>query len=125
MAGGEAALRRLLDGAPETTGVIAYNDLMAIGAMRGIRASGRTVPGDISVVGFDDVAIAGYTDPPLTTVAQAIGELGRWAVERLVERLAESGLARDDGGRDRTPVGTVLPVRLVVRGSSGPPPGSG
>jgi LacI family transcriptional regulator len=124
--GGEAALGRLVSDAPDTTGVIAYNDLMAIGAMRAIRASGRSVPGDISVVGFDDVAIAAYTDPPLTTIAQAIGELGRWAVERLVERLSDD-VAMLNGGEpaSRLASGTVLPVRLVARGSSGPPPGNG
>ena len=124
--GGEAALGRLLAEAPDTTGVIAYNDLMAIGAMRAIRASGRTVPGDISVVGFDDVAIAAYTDPPLTTIAQAIGELGRWAVERLVERLSDgAAMLNGEEPPSRAASGTVLPVRLVARGSSGPPPGSG
>ena len=124
--GGEAALSRLLADAPETTGVVAYNDLMAIGAMRAIRASGRTVPGHVSVVGFDDVAIAAYTDPPLTTIVQAIGELGRWAVERLVERLADGAASLDGHGpADLTLSGTVLPVRLVARGSSGPPPGVG
>lgn len=122
--GGEAALGRLLADAPDTTGVIAYNDLMAIGAMRAIRASGRTVPGDISVVGFDDVAIAAYTDPPLTTIAQAIGELGRWAVERLVERLSDGAATLNPGAPARRATsGTVLPVRLVPRGSSGPAPG--
>ncbi len=124
--GGEASLVRLLADAPDTTGVVAYNDLMAIGAMRAVRASGRTVPGDVSVVGFDDVAIAAYTDPPLTTIAQAIGELGRWAVERLVERLAD-GAALADGEKPwaRSQPVTVLPVRLVARGSSGPPSGVG
>ena len=119
--GGEAALCRLLVEAPETTGVVAYNDLMAIGAMRAVRATGRTVPDDFSVVGFDDVAIAAYTDPPLTTIAQDIGDLGRRAVERLVERIAATtadGDAPLTGSR-----ATILPVRLVARGSSGPPPG--
>ena len=123
--GGEAALCRLLEEAPDTTGVAAYNDLMAIGAMRAIRASGRTVPDDLSVVGFDDVAIAAYTDPPLTTIAQDIGDLGRWAVERLVERIAAvaAGGESPPAGSPQTgsPV-TILPVRLVARGSSGPPP---
>jgi LacI family transcriptional regulator, galactose operon repressor len=118
--GGEAALYRLLEEAPDTTGVVAYNDLMAIGAMRTIRATGRTVPHDISVVGFDDVAIAGYTDPPLTTVAQDIGDLGRWAVERLVARIAAVA-AGEDAPETGSPT-TVLPVRLIARGSSGPPP---
>jgi LacI family transcriptional regulator len=124
VAGGETAFGRLLVDAPRTTGVVAYNDLMAIGAMRAIRASGRAVPGDISVVGFDDIAIAAYTDPPLTTIAQAIGELGRWAVERLVERLTGTdAMAHDGPWAGGPPDGTVLPVRLVARGSSGPPPG--
>ena len=101
VAGGEEALCRLLDEAPATTGVIAYNDLMAIGAMRAVGRRGRTVPGDISVVGFDDIAIAAYADPPLTTIAQAIGDLGRWAVERLVERIADGGTATTDDGRAR------------------------
>jgi LacI family transcriptional regulator len=125
VAGGETAVGRLLAEAPGTTGVVAYNDLMAIGAMRAIRASGRAVPDDLSVVGFDDVAIAAYTDPPLTTIAQAIGELGRWAVERLVERLAGTDALLDGRGPGRATSGTVLPVRLVARGSSGPPPSTG
>ena len=124
--GGESALCRLLEKAPGTTGILAYNDLMAIGAMRAIRASGRTVPGEMSVVGFDDVAIAAYTDPPLTTIAQAIGELGRLAVEQLVARIADAGVGSGAGvaarrGRPTPPM--ILPVRLVKRGSSGPPPG--
>jgi LacI family transcriptional regulator len=123
--GGEAALCRLLERAPETTGILAYNDLMAIGALRAIRAAGRTVPGEMSVVGFDDVAIAAHTDPPLTTIAQSIGELGRMAVEDLVGRIAEAaaGSASVTGRRGRPAAPTILPVRLVARGSSGPPPG--
>jgi len=123
--GGEAALCRLLEAAPATTGILAYNDLMAIGAMRAIRASGRSVPGEMSVVGFDDVAIAAYTDPPLTTIAQSIGELGRLAVEHLVERIADAAASSGNGTatlRRRPQPPTVLPVRLVARGSSGPPP---
>ncbi|HUP54952.1 MAG TPA: LacI family DNA-binding transcriptional regulator [Methylomirabilota bacterium] len=117
--GGEAACDQLLAEAPGLTAVIAYNDLMAIGAMRAIRAAGLVVPRDISVVGFDDVAIAEYTDPPLTTIAQDIGDLGRWAVERLVEGI---GAAAGDVSQAGIPTVTVLPVRLVARGSSGPAP---
>ena len=74
--GGEAAMLELLDRAPGTTAVLAYNDLMAIGALRAIRRRGRSVPGDVSVVGFDDVALAAYVDPPLTTLSQSTGRDG-------------------------------------------------
>lgn len=123
--GGQAAMDEILVRDPAVTGVVAYNDLMAIGAMRAIRAGGRRVPGDVSVVGFDDVDIAAFVDPPLTTVAQSIGALGRWAVARLIERLA-AGSA--DGAVDTDlPPRILLPVRLEVRGSTAPvrPPSAG
>ena len=66
---------------------------MAIGAMRALRRRGRGA-GRRSVVGFDDVALAAYVDPPLTTIAQRTDEMGRWAVERLVERTPTSGRRR-------------------------------
>jgi LacI family transcriptional regulator len=124
--GGEAAMLELLDRAPATTAVLAYNDLMAIGALRALRRRGRSVPGDVSVVGFDDVALAAYVDPPLTTLSQSTAEMGYWAVERLTERVrarAEStgpGEAVDDQPRAARVV--MLPVRLEVRGSTGPAP---
>ncbi len=128
--GGEAAMLELLDRAPGTTAVLAYNDLMAIGALRAIRRRGRSVPGDVSVVGFDDVALAAYVDPPLTTLSQSTAEMGYWAVERLTERIRARGASADDGavadgGRvavaDPAPF-VMLPVRLEVRGSTGPAP---
>ena len=85
----------LLDRAPDTTAVLAYNDLMAIGALRAIRRRGRSVPGDMSVVGFDDVALAAYVDPPLTTLSQSTAEMGYWAVERLTERIRARGASAD------------------------------
>jgi LacI family transcriptional regulator len=108
--GGEVAANELLDRVPETTAFVAYNDLMAIGALRALRQRERHVPGDASVVGFDDVALAAYVDPPLTTISQRTDEMGRWAVERLI-------------GDDRSSPSSVrLPVDLQVRGSSGPVP---
>ena len=108
----------LLDRAPEVTAVMAYNDLMAIGALRAVRRRGGSVPGDVSVVGFDDVALAAYVDPPLTTLGQSTAEMGYWAVARLTERLRPQ---TDTGAGARAPL-VLLPVRLEVRGSTGPPP---
>jgi len=125
--GGEAAMLELLDHASDVTAVLAYNDLMAIGALRAIRRRGRSVPRDISVVGFDDVALAAYVDPPLTTLSQRTTEMGHWAVERLTERLRprrSTGATWSDPGDDRPLQGSavMLPVRLEIRGSTGPPP---
>ncbi len=116
VAGGERAMRVLLGAQPGVTGVIAYNDLMAIGALRALRAAGRRIPRDVSIVGFDDVDLAAYVDPPLTTIVQSTAEMGRWAVERLA---ALSG----DTAHEVTPArrrSVVLPVRLEIRGSTAP-----
>jgi LacI family transcriptional regulator len=109
VAGGEAATDQVLAAQPGTTGIVAYNDLMAIGAMRVVRASGRRVPDDVSVVGFDDIGLASLVEPPLTTVAQSTVEMGRWAIERL------TAAVRGESAGSPGP----LPVRLVVRGSTG------
>jgi len=115
VAGGEQAMAALLRLAPHPTGVAAYNDLMAIGALRAIRASGRRVPHDVSVVGFDDIGLAAFVDPALTTVAQSTAEMGRWAIARLTAAVR--------GEATTEPAGQVLlPVRLCVRASSGHPP---
>lgn len=123
--GGELTMRTLLKTAPEITGVFAYNDLMAIGVIRAIRESGRRVPADISVVGFDDVSLAAYTEPALTTVAQGIGEMGRRAFEILAGRLdGETAVqTRDVKGEGAAPF-HLLPVALRVRGSTAPPRGA-
>jgi LacI family transcriptional regulator, repressor for deo operon, udp, cdd, tsx, nupC, and nupG len=112
------------------TAVLAYNDLMAIGALRAVRRRGGSVPGDVSIVGFDDVALAAYVDPPLTTLSQSTAEMGYWAVARLTERL-RPGTGDDSPADDATNGGggrsvgaapvVMLPVRLEVRGSTGPP----
>jgi LacI family transcriptional regulator len=125
--GGERAASEVLDADPDVTAIVAYNDLMAIGAMRAVRATGRRVPHDVSVVGFDDVDLAAYVDPPLTTVAQATTEMGRWAVTRLTDEMADRAASRAGGngptrGRLGEAAHVVLPVSLRVRESTGPAP---
>jgi DNA-binding LacI/PurR family transcriptional regulator len=91
--------------------VLCANDPMALGLLRAFAERGRPVPAEVSVVGFDDVPEAAFFLPPLTTVRQDFGELGRRAVQLLMERIV--------GGQ---PVQSVLPIApdLVVRGSTAP-----
>ncbi len=128
--GGQQAMLELLALTPATTAVFAYNDLMAIGAMRAVRALGRRVPQDISVVGFDDVTLAAYVDPPLTTIAQLTAEMGRWAFGALAREMErDASAARVPGSRvdaaqpDAPTAGETvrLPVTLRVRESTAPP----
>ncbi len=117
--GGEAAMGEVLDRNPEVTGAIAYNDLMAIGAMRAVRARGGRVPLDMSVVGFDDVDLAAYVEPPLTTIRQSTADLGRLAVRQLTDLLREGqpgATAAPSSGRPAARI--VVPVRLEARGST-------
>jgi DNA-binding LacI/PurR family transcriptional regulator len=87
--------------------VVAANDNMAAGALRVLRDAGRSVPGDVAVVGFDDLPIAMYTDPKLTTVHQPVQALGREAARMLIALL--------DGDQ---PEPFILPTRVVVRESA-------
>jgi LacI family transcriptional regulator, galactose operon repressor len=114
VAGGERAMSELLGRHPAPTAVVCYNDLTAIGAMRAVAGAGLSVPGDVSLVGFDDIDLAQWTDPPLTTIAQPKREMGAWAFARLI--------ASDDGPRPRHRVRTVhLPTKLIVRSSTARP----
>ncbi|MFI9436018.1 LacI family DNA-binding transcriptional regulator [Streptosporangium sp. NPDC052375] len=101
---GAVAMRQLLADDPELDAVFVANDLMALGALRTLRRAGRRIPGDVAVVGFDDIPAAAYADPPLSTVRQPTVEMGR--------RLARMVLKQEEG----TPV--VLPTELVVREST-------
>lgn len=94
------------------TAILAYNDLVAIGALHAIRAAGLTVPDDMSVVGFDNIPLTSHTNPPLTTVAQPHYQKGQLAVQRLFHSL---------NGQDTDKEGfTLLECSLVVRESTGP-----
>ncbi|WP_216589171.1 LacI family DNA-binding transcriptional regulator [Streptomyces brasiliscabiei] len=105
--GGAAVMATLLAEHPDLDGVFAASDNMAAGALRTLREAGRQVPGDVAVVGYDDLAVAEIADPPLTTVHQPVAELGREMARMLV------ALVR---GQDPTPL--ILPTRLVVRRSA-------
>ena len=117
--GGEAAAQRLLARAPDIDAIFAASDLTAFGVLRAIRNSGRRVPQDVAVVGFDDIDGAESTDPPLTTVRQQTVLQGRAMVRLLLAR-TQPGLALKDvdGIPDLSAVDhLVLPVELVVRAS--------
>jgi DNA-binding LacI/PurR family transcriptional regulator len=105
---GAAAMRQLLDDDPRLDAVFVASDLMAEGALRTLRRAGRRVPDDVAVIGFDDVELARYTEPPLTTVRQPISNIGRVLAGQLL-RLA--------AGEDIAPE-VILPTELVVREST-------
>lgn len=115
---GEASVTRLLADHPEVTGIVCYNDALALGVLRGVRAATRRVPDDISVVGFDDIDLAAFAEPPLTTIRQDIRGLGRWSVDRLLDEPTVPPTA----GVGHRFVTCRWPVELVVRGSTGPAP---
>jgi len=106
-AGYEAGLRLQAD--PGVTAVFCANDHMALGLLRALNESGRSIPGDISVIGFDDIPEASYFTPPLTTVRQDFGELGRRGLELLVAQV-------EDG--HRTSGRLLVATELVVRSST-------
>ena len=110
------SLDTLLDAAPDLTAVLCFSDVIARGVMLAARDRGMEVPGDLSVVGFDDSPLATRLRPALTTVRQDVVEKGRRAAGALTERC--------EGARSGTAVRArhvLLPTELVVRGSTAPP----
>lgn len=87
---GYDAMRGLLSRRPELDAVFCFNDLLAFGAMRALQESGRRVPEDVAVVGFDDIEECRYSNPPLTTIAPDKVALAEQAVRLLLERMDES-----------------------------------
>jgi DNA-binding LacI/PurR family transcriptional regulator len=110
--GGRAAMRQLLDQEPPPTGVICSSDVMAIGALRETISRGLRVPEDMSIVGFDGIEAAGWTDPPLTTVEQPIADIARTAVSTLRSLISGTGGALPD---------VQFRPKLRVAGSTAPP----
>jgi DNA-binding LacI/PurR family transcriptional regulator len=107
---GLTAARRIAE--EGATAVLAYNDALAIGVIKGLKQLGASVPGDVSVVGFDNVLLADVVDPALTTVAAPMRKAGALGVGNV---LALAAGARSSGET------VVLPVKLVVRESTAPP----
>ncbi|WP_211240969.1 LacI family DNA-binding transcriptional regulator [Hamadaea tsunoensis] len=110
--GGFDAAVRALARMPEVTAIFATHDILALGALEAARAEGRSVPGDLSIVGHDDVAETRHTRPTLTTVAIPARDMARQAVELLLRSVED----------ERPPVNALQLLRptLVVRASSGP-----
>ncbi|MFD8493724.1 LacI family DNA-binding transcriptional regulator [Amycolatopsis sp. NPDC059657] len=98
---------------PEVTAIFAANDQMALGLLRALHETGRSVPGEVSVVGFDDMEEAAHFWPPLTTVHQSFDEVGERAVTAL--------LAEITAGTPAEPVAITIPTALVIRASTDRP----
>lgn len=104
---GGVAMQRLLEQAPDLDAVFVNSDLMAIGAINTIQNSGKHVPDDIAVVGYDDLSIANYNNLPLTTVRQNIPLAGKLLAQNLIQYI-QSGVVTN----------VTIPVELVVRKSA-------
>jgi LacI family repressor for deo operon, udp, cdd, tsx, nupC, and nupG len=109
---GVAAAARLLAGRVRPTAIFCFNDEMAMGVLDYARRQSLSVPADLSVVGFDDIRFARYTQPALTTIAQPMREIGEGTVRLLLSILADDSVA---------PASVTLPHRLVVRATTAPP----
>jgi len=104
-------MQELLKKTRDFTAIFCFNDIAAIGAIRALKDAGLTVPGDVSVVGFDDIQSAAYSTPSLTTVRQPLTEMGKRGAEILLDRIANREKA--------FPSEIVMAPELVVRESTG------
>lgn len=109
-ADGAAAMEGLLAGSPQPTAVLCITDRLALGALTAAQQAGLDVPGDVSIVGFDDIPPAAQASPPLTTIRQEHREKGLLAGQALVALLTGEAVAQS----------APLPVQLVIRGTTGP-----
>ena len=110
--GGAEATRKLLGLKPRPTAIFCYEDQIAVGALAALRQAGLKVPHEISVVGIDDIAIAAWVSPPLTTVRQSTRKMGRMAMKMVLRQLEGKSALGD----------IVTPGELIIRESSAPPP---
>lgn len=111
---GYKPMQTLLKKTRAFTAIFCFNDIAAIGAIRALRDAGLTVPGDVSVVGFDDIQSAAYSTPSLTTVHQPLTRMGKHGAQVLLERIANRG--------KEIPAEIVMTPELVVRESTGTAP---
>lgn len=110
---GHDAASHILANPNRPTAVFCENDETAIGAIQGFKQAGLEIPKDISVAGFDDIAFAAFSDPPLTTIAQPAEEFGQTAVSLLIDLL---------DGKISKAAKVILPFELIIRASTGPAP---
>jgi len=106
---GQAGASRLF--AAGATGIVCASDPLALGAVRAARRMGLDVPGDVSVIGYDDSTLMGFTEPPLTTVRQPIDAMGRTVIDLLLGQIAGTMSPGDE---------LLFEPELVLRGSTGP-----
>jgi LacI family transcriptional regulator len=119
-AGGAAAMRELLSSGLDFTAVFASNDAMALGCLQELARSGLRVPDDVSLLGMDGIPIGRALNPPLTTVAVPMRDIGAAGMHRLLSLMETGGTELN--GRRRT---NVHATELLVRRSTGPPPATG
>ena len=109
---GYEAMQRLLKRCPRLTALFAATDHSAIGAMHAIREAGLRIPGDVSVIGLDNIEMAAFVDPPLTTIRQFLPQMATLGVQMLIDILDGKGLSQQH---------VVIEPTLVVRQSTAPP----
>jgi LacI family repressor for deo operon, udp, cdd, tsx, nupC, and nupG len=119
MRSGAAAARLWLDLAERPTALFCSSDAMACGFISELHRHGVAVPGDVSVVGFDDIDIAAHFIPPLTTIRQPRARIGEMAAAMLLQSMRGSGTAGNKAGSGN--MSRILPLELVVRGSTARP----
>lgn len=112
LASGHARMHELLQTQSKATGIFCHNDEMAIGALAALREWGLSCPDDVSVVGFDDIEMASYVNPALTTIRQPMEQIGQEAAQLLLDTIQN---------RDAPPRRVKLSWELVARGSLGAP----
>lgn len=118
-ASGYQAITGLLRLKPRPTALFAANDSMAIGALSALRERSLVVPDDMAIAGFDDLAMARYTNPPLSSVAIDIAALGQRAAERVLDLVRRGTTVADGGVESAAPLREVVATRLVIRQSCG------